>query len=110
MWPDDIVPLLHRKVNESQPNDWIILANSFFHILDNPFVFVPYCKLIKIFLNIILKYVSQKESLTPERPLQRSVAASWLRQGRCKGRNTSAHKKYSAAQSQHICTQSVRAE
>ena len=80
MWPDDIVPLLHRKVDEVQPNDWIILANSFFHILDNPFAFVAYCKLINIFLNISLKYVPQ-ESLSPERPLQRSVAASWLRQG-----------------------------
>ena len=74
MWPDDIVPLLHRKVDEVQPNDWIILANSFFHILDNPFAFVAYCKLINIFLNISLKYVPQKESLSPERPLQRPLA------------------------------------
>ena len=80
MWPDDIVPLLYRKVDEGQPNDWIILANSFFHILDNPFAFVAYCKLINIFLNISLKYVPQKESLSPLRPLQRSVPASWLRQ------------------------------
>ena len=62
MWPDDIVP-------------WIILAIFFFHILDNPFAFVAYCKLnINIFLNISLKYVPQKESLSTERPLQRPLA------------------------------------
>ena len=47
MWPDDIVPLLHRKVDEVQPNDWIILANSFFHILDYPFAFVAYTLVIE---------------------------------------------------------------